>query len=184
MARTNTHQMREPCSANLSYHRKFSSLLLRRQFFHQTRTEIGLAKLRIWCCELILAHILFFQWYYTLTLLLFAIIGSDYSTQLQASAMVSELYKLCVKASEREDGSIDLCNEDAIAYARWVCICVSSIIFSGYPLGSTWMYYQQRLQRCNGYSETWREHIPTATPSRKSTQRMSAFIGIQRRLQW
>ena len=142
MARTNAHQMREPCSANLSYHRKFSSLLLRRQFFHQTRTEIGLAKLRIWCCELILAHILFFQWYYTLTLLLFAIIGSDYSTQLQASAMVSELYKLCVKASQREDGSIDLCNKDAIAYARWVCICVSSIIFSGYLLGSTWMYYQ------------------------------------------
>ena len=128
MARTNAHQMRESCSANLSYHRKFSSLSLRRQFFHQTRTEIGLGKLRIWCCELNLAFILF-KWYYTLTFLLFAIIGSDYSTQLQASAMISKLYKLCVKASQRADGSIDLCNEDAIAYARWVCICVSSIIF-------------------------------------------------------
>ena len=183
MARTNAHQMRESCSANLSYHRKFSSLSLRRQFFHQTRTEIGLGKLRIWCCELNLAFILF-KWYYTLTFLLFAIIGSDYSTQLQASAMVSELYKLCVKASQRADGSIDLCNKDAIAYARWVCICVSSIIFSGYLLGSSWMYYQQRLQRCYGYSETWRAHIPTTTPSRKSTQTMSAFISIIRRLRW
>ena len=49
---------------------------------------------------------------------LFFIHDSDFSTQLKASEMVGKLYKLCVDASKRDDGSVDLCDEDAIAYAR------------------------------------------------------------------
>lgn len=45
--------------------------------------------------------------------------GSDFPTQLKATQLVGKLWSLCIKASTRaEDGSIDLYNEDAIAYAR------------------------------------------------------------------
>lgn len=43
---------------------------------------------------------------------------SDFPTQLEASQLVSKFYGLCTKASIREDGSINLYDEDAIAYAR------------------------------------------------------------------
>jgi hypothetical protein len=49
---------------------------------------------------------------------LFFIYGSDFKTQLKGSEMVSNLYKQCLKASKRDDGSVDLCDEDAVAYAR------------------------------------------------------------------
>lgn len=41
----------------------------------------------------------------------------DFKTQLKGSEMVSNLYRLCVNASKRDDGSVDLCDEDAVAYA-------------------------------------------------------------------
>ncbi len=49
---------------------------------------------------------------------LFSIYGSDFETQLKGSEMVSNLYRLCVNASKRDDGLVDLCDEDAVAYAR------------------------------------------------------------------
>ncbi|KAL3765869.1 hypothetical protein ACHAWU_005402 [Discostella pseudostelligera] len=41
----------------------------------------------------------------------------DFPMQLIASDMVSKLYNLCVEASKRDDDSVDLCDEDAVAYA-------------------------------------------------------------------
>jgi hypothetical protein len=46
------------------------------------------------------------------------ICGSDFPMQLIASDMVSKLYNLCVETSKRDDDSVDLCDEDAVAYAR------------------------------------------------------------------
>lgn len=49
---------------------------------------------------------------------LFVCCGSDFPMQLIASDMVSKLYNLCVETSKRDDDSVDLCDEDAVAYAR------------------------------------------------------------------
>ena len=43
---------------------------------------------------------------------------SDFSTQCAGSHLVGKLWSLCKKASTKDNGNIDIYDEDAIAYAR------------------------------------------------------------------
>ena len=43
---------------------------------------------------------------------------SDFPRRHAANQIVGTLWGLCHEASERDDGSIDIFDEDAIAYAR------------------------------------------------------------------
>lgn len=44
--------------------------------------------------------------------------GRDFSSRKNAGILVGKLWGLCVESSEREDGTIDLFNEDAVHYAK------------------------------------------------------------------
>ena len=47
-------------------------------------------------------------------------IDRDFPQQNAATNLVGKLWTLCNKASERSGGAVDLCDKDAVAYAKWV----------------------------------------------------------------
>ena len=109
--------------------------------------------------------------------------ASDFPKNRAAVQLVGKLYGLCTKSSIKTQGAIDLFDKDAIAYAKWVRVCILGFLLVGrlrWCLTDNLLsrFIKKGVQRFYGCSEAWRKDLPSWTSTRESTRVSSASINI------